>query len=120
MPTPLGYAIERPQGRVVVIAGNLATSNMALQAAFPQLIAQALDWLDRQPPWTDEVVGPVLGRACPDTMIDLRVPGDIGSDASALVLPKPWPPLWIVPGRVGRGASDHRMVSVSAAVDQLT
>jgi hypothetical protein len=93
---PLGYAIERPQGRVVVIAGNLATSNMALQAAFPQLIAQALDWLDRQPPWTNEVVGRYSASG-PDTMIDLRVPRDIGSNASALVLPKPWPPLWIVP-----------------------
>jgi hypothetical protein len=69
---------------------------MALQAAFPQLIAQALDWLDRQPPWTNEVVGRYSASG-PDTMIDLRVPRDIGSNASALVLPKPWPPLWIVP-----------------------
>jgi len=29
--------------------------------------------------------------------IDIRVPGDIGSDAAALVLPKPSPPLWIIP-----------------------
>ncbi len=55
--TPLGYAIDRPQGRVVVIAGDLATSNLALQAGFPRLIAQALDWLDGQQPWKDEVVG---------------------------------------------------------------
>jgi hypothetical protein len=93
---PLGYAIDRPQGRVVVIAGNLATSNMALQAAFPQLIAQALDWLDRQPLWKDEVVGRCTASG-PDPMIDLRVHNDLGSDASALALPKPWPPLWIVP-----------------------
>ena len=93
---PLGYAIDRPQGRVVVIAGNLATSNMALQAAFPQLIAQALDWLDRQPLWKDEVVGRCTANG-PDPMLDLRAPNDLGSDASALALPKPWPPLWIVP-----------------------
>jgi len=117
---PLGYAIDRPQGRVVVIAGDLATSNLSLQAAFPQLIAQSLDWLDGQEPWTDEVAGssvpqafqpdlsPLLARnrGVESTVrlesltyggTDLRVPSDIGSEASALVVQKPWPPLWIVP-----------------------
>jgi hypothetical protein len=32
------------------------------------------------------------------TATDLRVPGDLGSDASALVLEKPRPLLWIVLG----------------------
>ena len=116
--TPLGYAIDRPQGRVVVITGDLATSNLAMQAAFPPLIAQALDWLDGQQPWKDEVVGREawgvrrealgVGREASDgllptlhaprsTLHDLRVPSDIGTDASALVLQKPLPPLWIVP-----------------------
>lgn len=114
---PLGYAIDRPQGRVVVIAGDLATSNLPLQAAFPQLISQALDWLDRQPPWKDEVVGqacnlsspeldPVCGPAEKPTRqvqnlfhqdTDVRVPGDIGSEASDVMVRKPWPPLWIIP-----------------------
>ena len=49
--TPLGYRIDRPQGRVVVICGNLATSNLPLQADFSKLVAQALDWLDGQAPW---------------------------------------------------------------------
>ncbi len=111
---PLGYAIDRPQGRVVVIAGDLATSNLGFQAAFPQLIAQALDWLDGQPPWKDEpvrgqgetgsigLIGPKSHIAPIDPVstpaaIDLRVPSDIGSEASAVVVRKPWPPLWIIP-----------------------
>ena len=137
---PLGYAIDRPQGRVVVIPGNLATSNLASQAAFPQLLDQALDWLDGQPPWKDEVVGwdqragtvghrrtalvgmvasagpptralggpalasslvpPYGNRAEEHGGTDIRVPNNIGSDASALVLENPWPPLWIVPAIV--------------------
>ncbi|MGO9112817.1 MAG: vWA domain-containing protein [Thermoguttaceae bacterium] len=124
--TPLGYAIDRPQGRVVVIAGDFATSNLALQAGFPQLIAQSLDWLDGQPPWQNEIMRPARGEAgqlsklstvepyparaygerptrqvenlfCCGQGIDIRVPNNIGSEASALVLEKPWPPLWIVP-----------------------
>jgi hypothetical protein len=91
---PLGYAIDRPQGRVVVIAGNLATSNLGMQAAFPQLIAQSLDWLDGQPPWTNAVVG---NRTRLFGGTDIRVPNHVGSDASALVFEKPWPSLWVVP-----------------------
>jgi hypothetical protein len=132
--TPLGYAIDRPEGRVVVIAGNLATSNLAWQAGFPQLIAQSLDWLDGQLPWRDEIVGSypagergeearqasepdgsspaavaaadVGGIAGLDSATygraecggaDIRVPSDIGDDASRLVLQRPWPPLWVAP-----------------------
>jgi hypothetical protein len=53
--TPLGYAIDRPQGRVVVVCGNLATSNLPMQADFPRLVAQGLYWLDGQEPWNDIV-----------------------------------------------------------------
>jgi len=89
--TPLGVAIDRPKGRVVVIAGNVAASNLVSQEAFPQLIGQALDWLDGQPPWKGEVF------ATCEQGTDIRVPGDIGSDAAALVFPKPSPPLWMIP-----------------------
>ena len=128
--TPLGYAIDRPQGRVVVVAGDLATSNLALQAAFPQFIDQALDWLAGQPLWKDEIVGwdqrglpsagppsdavggpaHAQGELVPPYATDharlespasggtdIRISNDTGNDASALVLPKPQPPLWIVP-----------------------
>jgi hypothetical protein len=106
---------------------------LGLQAGFPTLIAQALDWLDGQPPGQADVVIGSLARGQEDQVrqafqpdlprplacgqgnarlvrlesltyrpmdlsgTDLRVPNDIGSEASALVLPKPWPPLWIVP-----------------------
>ena len=134
--TPLGYAIDRPQGRVVVIAGNLATSNLALQAAFPQLIAQSLDWLDGQPPWKDEVVGqhlvarhspgadvvPPCGQSCQD---EIRRHGHsraqrhrqrrVGAGSAKAVAAAV-----DCAGRAGGGALDHRMVPVSAAVDQLT
>ena len=102
---PLGYAIDRPQGRVVVIAGDLAASNLAMQAGFPQLIAQLLDWLAGQPSWKDEVipetwsVGHGAGRGlCRRAQglrttahaagVDIRAPAEIGSDASALVAGK--------------------------------
>lgn len=43
-----------------------------------------------------ELVPPYNLRQVEPTATDLRVPGGLGSDASALVLEKPWPPLWIV------------------------
>ena len=115
--TPLGYAIDRPQGRVVVIAGDLATSNLAQQAAFPQLVAQALDWLDGQAPWKDEVVlckhaGEHESNGSYEShrsygshvcLTSLRRPPTFACPATSAarhrpwLLKKPWPPLWIVP-----------------------
>ena len=116
--TPLGYAIDRPAGRIVVICGNLATSTLPLEADFAMLLGQALDWLDGQQPWRDEVVEGNLecGNSLPLSAalrplkaatgrkavmnyrtpnIDLRVPGDIGRDAAAEHYETPRLPLWI-------------------------
>jgi hypothetical protein len=107
--TPLGYAIDRREGRVVVICGDLATSNLPLQAAFPQMIAQALDWLDGQPTSKDEIISAadeVIAAAQPVDRsnaidgLDIRVPASIGSEASAMVIEKPQLPLWTVPAAV--------------------
>jgi hypothetical protein len=101
--TPLGYAIDRREGRVVVICGDLATSNLTLQAAFPQLIAQSLDWLDAQPSWKDEIIvaAQPVDRSNAIDGIDIRVPAGIGSEVSAMVIDKPQMPLWIVPAALG-------------------
>ena len=49
---------------------------------------------------------------------DIRVPNDLGSEASALVLENPCAAAVDCAGRAGRSACDHRMVPVSAAMDQ--
>jgi hypothetical protein len=68
------------------------------------LIAQALDWLDGQPLRKGEIIS---ARQVENLSYatDIRVPADIGSDASAKVkdLQKPWPPLWIVPAVLAAG-----------------
>lgn len=43
--TALAYAINRPGGRVVVLAGKLETSGLVDPAALPILLANALDWV---------------------------------------------------------------------------
>jgi hypothetical protein len=73
---------------------------------------------NRQVPWKDDVIAPspalgqeeigpmgLIGPICPLLArgqgepggTDIRVPNDVGSDASALVLEPPVPPLWLVP-----------------------
>ena len=115
----------------MVISGNLATSNLPLQADFSKLVAQALDWLDGQEPWKDEVVDGTLecdglpplsttpatisqvedssaigtkekAVASHRTPKDIRIPSDIGSEASAAYNP-PGLPLWIPTGSSGGG-----------------
>ena len=137
---PLGYAIDRPQGRVVVIAGDLAAGNLPSHGAFSQLLDQALDWLDGQPPWLagrvsnlsppEPVAAGGPGESSPaeakgpSTQVaeakgssrqvaeakgssrqvenlsyaaDIRVPDNLSSEASAVAVERPWPPLWIGP-----------------------
>ncbi len=100
---PLAYAIDRPQGRIVVVCGNLATSNLGRQADFAAFVDRALDWLTGRAVWRDEVISSALPYAGegPEALspadADLRVPMEIGSDASTIVSLKAWPPLWIVP-----------------------
>ncbi|MGA2031252.1 MAG: VWA domain-containing protein [Thermoguttaceae bacterium] len=41
----LAFALERPQGRVFILCGNPAASNLAREPAFPVLVANAMAWL---------------------------------------------------------------------------
>jgi hypothetical protein len=43
--SPLGYAIARPEGRVLVLSGSLEGSEWPQRTAFPILLANALDWV---------------------------------------------------------------------------
>ena len=111
--TPLGYAIERPQGRVVVLSGNLAASNLAMQTGFPIFVTNALDWLAGHPLQGDEFRR--IHHAPRDDAhhaerdeygcfttdypggVDLRTPGDWGVDAASAAMAWPLPPAWLCP-----------------------
>ena len=87
--SPMGYAIDRADGRIVVIAGDLAAGNLALQAGFPQLIAQALDWLDSRPPWKDEVLSAAQSVEAFDAL-DAGAAADIRVPVESAVRHRPW------------------------------
>jgi hypothetical protein len=91
--TPLGYAIQRPEGRVVVLAGNLDEGNLAMQAALPIFVANALDWLAGQPVRGAEKPADCVGGIS----IDLRKAADLGVDWSEITIHRPWPPAWLWP-----------------------
>jgi hypothetical protein len=42
---PLCFAVERPEGRVLVLTGDLETADLPLRTAFPILMTNALVWL---------------------------------------------------------------------------
>jgi hypothetical protein len=42
---PLLFSYDRPQGRILVFAGNLDSGDFALRTAFPILLANAASWL---------------------------------------------------------------------------
>ncbi|MGD0900109.1 MAG: VWA domain-containing protein [Thermoguttaceae bacterium] len=94
--TPLGYAIERPEGRVVVLCGSLAESNLAMQTAFPIFVTNALDWLAAPPVRAERDQKPAgcVGAITPS--LDLRAPADLGVDPDSAVIRQPRPParLW--------------------------
>jgi hypothetical protein len=100
--TPLALAIDRPQGRVVVLSGNLAAGNLTLQTAFPLLVTNALDWLAGQRGRDEEFAGAGIVSARPEEVtgeeiaaVDLRVPGALGVDAATASFGWPAPPVWI-------------------------
>ncbi len=43
--SPLGYAISRAEGRVIVLSGSLEGGQWPQRTAFPILLANALDWV---------------------------------------------------------------------------
>jgi hypothetical protein len=95
--TPLGYTIDRPQGRVVVLSGNLEQSNLAMQAALPILVANALDWLSGQPVRGTEKPADCVGGIADARGLDLRGPAELGVEPDAVIIPRPWPPAWLWP-----------------------
>jgi hypothetical protein len=94
--TPLGYTIERPEGRVVVLAGNLDEGNLAMQAALPIFVANALDWLAGQPVRAAEKPADCVGGIDAGS-IDFRRAADWGVDWSEITVRRPWPPAWLWP-----------------------
>ncbi len=114
---PLLLALERPEGRVVVIGGDPGTSELVHQAEFPSLLAQAIRWLGgpageeakaslgAQPPgaWVNpaaETAGTThpTPPAFPIGESDLRVPADLGTPADRWQPPQRWPAAWLVLG----------------------
>lgn len=91
---PLLFALDRPAGRIVVLAGNPDTSELYQQVEFPALLAQALDWLGEpavRAEW--ERLGE-LAPAFPATESDLRVPLHVGTPAEQWRMPGRRPSLW--------------------------
>lgn len=122
---PLLLALDRPEGRVVVLGGNPDTSELLHQAEFPTLLAQAVRWLgepggeeakalpspDAQPGGARvdpaaETAGtthptlevPPAPPAFPIGESNLQVPADLGTPADRWQEPRRWPAAWLVFG----------------------
>ncbi len=95
---PLLLALDRPEGRVVVLGGNPDTSELFHQAEFPSLLAQSLDWLS-EPAFRAE--GERLGEAAPAfpaNETDLRVPPHVGTPIEQWPLPRGRSRMWLLFG----------------------
>jgi len=90
--TPLAYAIDRPQGRVVVVCGDLGASSLAGRPALTSLLVNAFVWLSGA-----NVPLASSSAANTSTPIDLRVPANVGVDAAAVGAERPWPAAWLYP-----------------------
>jgi hypothetical protein len=90
---PLVYAIDRPEGRVLVISGDMAAGNFVLDPGFPLLIAQVTEWLAGH---ARADSGEVACSAESDTQppVDLRVPLAVGVAADSFTFGRPWWPTW--------------------------
>ena len=94
---PLLLALERPEGRVVVLGGDPDTSELVHQAEFPALLAQAIRWLGG--PAGEEAKLPAAPSAFPMNESDLRVPADLGTPpADRWQALRRWPAAWLVLG----------------------
>jgi len=98
--TALGYAIERPTGRVVVFASPLRSGLLPLSSAFPVLVARALDWVSRSGEGERATAGrlDVAEGGLADRLAEgeLRVSGDLGIDADRFRVGGPGVPPWLV------------------------
>ncbi|MDY0165793.1 MAG: BatA and WFA domain-containing protein [Thermoguttaceae bacterium] len=91
---PLLFALDRPTGRIVVLAGSPDTSELFQQVEFPALLAQALDWLGEpavRAEW--ERLGEAA-PAFPATESDLRAPPQVGTPTEQWRVPSRRPSLW--------------------------
>jgi hypothetical protein len=78
------FAIDRPEGRVVVLLGNLADSDLPQTAAWPVLLDNCVAWLAEKPP-QKRCQAPFLGNEG-----DLRRPVEMRSSPMAVAGPSPW------------------------------
>ena len=95
--SPVGYTIDRPSGRVLVLTGILAGGDLPGRTAFPILMANAVRWLaasDGQPP--DSVPEEGLAGELPDVSeSDIRVPAELALNAEVPAAGKAGPALWV-------------------------
>ncbi len=91
---PLLLALDRPEGRVMVVGGEPDVNELLHHVEFPALLAQSLRWLGEGP--EDEHVAPheEAVAAFPAGESDLRVPVGIGTPADRWKLPRRWPAAW--------------------------
>lgn len=95
---PLLLALDRPEGRVVVLGGSPDTSELFHQAEFPLLLAQSLAWLS-EPAFRAEEER--LGEAAPvfpANESDLRVPPQVGTPIEQWPLPRGRFRMWLLFG----------------------
>ena len=94
----MGYAIDRAAGRVVVLLGLQEGSELPLRAAFPILIASALEWVaaaDTATASSPEAEPLAVARCCAAES-DVRVPAGLVSEARGLARGAPGPPVWLL------------------------
>lgn len=91
---PLILAIERPGARAVIVAGNLQAGSLARTSVLPILISSAIHWLQGEELRVGaERTGAVpSAREARSTEADLRVPGGLGVEATAVAAGRPGPP----------------------------
>jgi hypothetical protein len=98
--TPIGYAVERPGARVLVLSGLMQGSDLPLRPAFPILIGNALDWVAAR---GDSDYRPDAGRVAVESGVfassesDIRVPAGLASLAEAPAIRAPGTPHWLFP-----------------------
>lgn len=92
----VGYAIDRAEGRVLVLSGVLEGGDLPLRAAFPILITNALEW-----------VAAADGTSASSRLgwhsageSDVHVPAGLDSHAEMSLAGSSRPPLWLFPAAV--------------------
>jgi len=93
----VGYAIDRPGARVVVLLGLQEGSELPLRPAFPILIASALEWVagdESASSDSAEADAPATYTHC-SAESAIRVPAGLVSEARGPAPGAPRPPAWL-------------------------